>query len=414
MRPERRGLTPGQRHLPATAQIVLSAGFCLLLALPALILGRGWASEDPASRKRPSFSRSRYRFFPREFESYFNGSFGLRGPLVRLHNTLRVFGLRTAPLPQVVLGRAGWLYYDGDPVGDGVSLADFRGEALYPPGTADLIAVKVATQAKWLADRGIPYAVVVGPNKESIYPDFLPDSAGPPGGRTRLDQVSEALSRHDLPIVDPRGALLAAKQLGPLYFKTDTHWTPLGALIAYRELIGRLREVETRLVPVRLEDYTVRALPSTDRVGDIAWLLSLGGRFTDWDAVVEPRDPSWPGEQRLGKVLLFRDSFGEALVPFLRRHFREVTAVPGPISFGKIEEEKPDVVLFEVAERYLKTLQRSKTPPGTGSEPAAQPASADPAPASGMGSVIRASGRAPGPGGAGPAPLRQDGAGPRG
>lgn len=401
---DRHGPASTRRHLPAAAQILLSAGFCLLLALPAITAGRGAASGSAQPGKRPEFSWSRWRAFPREFEKHFNASFGLRGSFVRLHNALRVFGLRTSPLPQVVLGRAGWLFYDGDPIGDGVSLSDFRGNALYPPGTPDLIAVRTGSHATWLAERGIRYAVVISPNKESIYPEYLPVSAGPRGARTRLDQVSESLARRRLPIVDPRTALLGAKQIGPLYYKTDTHWTPLGALVTYRELIERLREVEPGLAPVRIEDYDLRILPASDRVGDITWLLSLAGRFGDWEATPEPRDQSWPGEQKLGKVLLFRDSFGEALVPFLKRHFRDVVAVPGGIDFRKIEEEDPDVVIFEVAERYLRTLQRSKVAPGA----------TGPAPAAGTAAVIPALGPPHGSGGAGPVPRRQGGAAPQG
>lgn len=62
-------------------------------------------------------------------------------------------------------------------------------------------------------------------------------------------------------------------------------------------------------------------------------------------------------DKALPKLLVFQDSFGEALLKFLSYHFRESVFIQSDsYSSAIIEKESPDVVIFEIVERYAPFL----------------------------------------------------------
>ena len=61
-------------------------------------------------------------------------------------------------------------------------------------------------------------------------------------------------------------------------------------------------------------------------------------------------------DSSLPKLLVFNDSFGEVLEPFLSLHFRETVFIGSQFSSVIIEQEKPDMVIMEVVERYAPSL----------------------------------------------------------
>jgi hypothetical protein len=277
--------------------------------------------------------------------------------------------------PKVILGRKGWLFYSAEPLGN-----DYQARR---PFTAEELArwgrVLEARRA-WLAARGIRYVVVVAPNKETIYPDLLPRNLRHgQGAPTRLDQLMAWLGANSqVTAVDLRRPLLGGKAGGRLYYRTDTHWNNRGSILAYRCVIAALNG----WFP------TLRALPATapydtvcdnGHVGDLSVCLGLPrGRLEKYfyfmpkvprqARMVDPgaiaaSNPGTPGrvvmecpDASLPRVVMFRDSFANELIPFLSEHFRRAVYEwpAGPLfDTGLIERESPDVVIQEFVERRL-------------------------------------------------------------
>jgi peptidoglycan/LPS O-acetylase OafA/YrhL len=84
------------------------------------------------------------------------------------------------------------------------------------------------------ASFGIKTVLILGPNKSSIYPEYLPDEIVPSSQRYSsffLDKFKEIPS---LTVYDPTSDLISAKNKeGFLYWRTDTHWNNKGAYIAF-------------------------------------------------------------------------------------------------------------------------------------------------------------------------------------
>ena len=295
-------------------------------------------------------------------------------------------GISTDP-KQVILGREGWIYL-GDQYEQTLSV-DRR-----PPSKADFARGQEIGHAAmaldaFLASRGVKlFRVVIGPNKGSIYPEYLPDWAKP-----SLPNATDALLAGTGTVfyVDLRGPLLAAKtdQHEPLYYKTDTHWNYLGAGVAFRTFAQQvsLAAPEIKWPPATV--YQLTRVDSRDG-GDLAEFLRLTAHLSDREPVIntaslsiETKESDFDTKQVLyqgankavlpptkpllvqsvgalndKRVLWLRDSFGTALSPLMAATFSEVLQLhwaeamqPGGRFIQLVEDWKPEYVFVTVVER---------------------------------------------------------------
>ena len=108
------------------------------------------------------------------------------------------------------------------------------------------LARELVGRHDFLASRRIPFLIVIVPEKYSVYPEFLPQWAVPVTTPSPLDRVLAELARYPrLNVVDLREPLRAAKARERVYYRTDSHWNYVGAMIGYAEM---MREA-MRLVP---------------------------------------------------------------------------------------------------------------------------------------------------------------------
>src|SRR6266849_1698829 len=306
------------------------------------------------------------------FESWWNDNFGFRRSLV-VGYSRALLALGVSPTPSVILGRSGWLFFAGDE-----ALASYR--AVQPFTEAELAAWqrRIETRRDWLAERGIRYLVVIAPNKETIYPEFMPESLNRVRDVTRLDQLLTYMRAHSsVAIVDPRDALRSAKAEGIVYLRTDTHWNDVGAWLLYREILIGLRQWYPQLEPLPAAAF----VPVTRKAwsGDLATMLGVNGRLSEdrlelaprngraarvADPGPRPEDPQGTlsaaerGELSLPRAVMFHDSFGLSLQPFLAESFSRIVFSSGPTNWRRnfdaalVERERPAVVIQEMAERF--------------------------------------------------------------
>lgn len=328
------------------------------------------------------------REFPKEFDRYFGDNFGFRDSLIRSHAGFLLDVLRTSPSENVVLGKDGWLFYNS--ALDGVNLKDYCGLAPLAAQELAVIERNLTTLAAHLRERGILFAVLVGPSKHTIYPERLPDAIRSLAGETRLDQFARLLAGHpEIIFVDPRRALAAGKSWSRLYFKKDTHWNGAGAFLAYRELMKSLERAGAAVSSPAEQDYRLESLPPAVR--DLSGMLGVRNPEKEGDLSLArlpaPRYdlrtiPSGPGDNPAfatatcetddparPRLLMLRDSFTEPLKPLLcpdfsRIYFRWSYSVAA----ATIDTENPAILILEFTERYLNTLKRG------GVIPSVQPA----------------------------------------
>lgn len=297
-----------------------------------------------------------------------------RDHLIRANNRWRVALFGESPVAGAIIGRDGWLYYNLE-----AALEDFLN--VMPLSESDLAAmVRVQTERRdWLAARGIDYLVVIAPNKERVYPEFMPPGLHPRQPVSRLAQVLPRLREAGIMVLDLHDPLTAAKAAHRTYMKTDTHWNRFGGLVGASALVEALRPRHANLPALAPDAY---AVVEEDRPGgDLAEMLLLPDIWRERDIVAQKRGP-WlareaapgpypdpadhPDRARVAmetdhpdwpRAVFFHDSFARNMLPYAAESFsRSVFLWNHAFAPEIVEEERPDVVVLEVVERYIFAL----------------------------------------------------------
>jgi hypothetical protein len=297
-----------------------------------------------------------------------------RDHLIRANSRLRLAVFGESPVPGVIVGREGWLYYNLEAALDDalnvVPLTEAQIEAM----------VRVQVERRdWLARRGAAYVVVFAPNKERVYPEFLPGGLHPLRPVSRLGQLAPRLRRAGVAVLDLREDLVAAKAAHRAYMKTDTHWNAWGAFAGAAALVDAVRRERPGAPPLEAADY---AVTETDGPGgDLAEMLLLPDVWREREVLVAKRSPALahpapdgaypdpadhPDRARVSletdrtewpRAVFFHDSFAKAMTPFVAERFsRSVFLWSHAFSPVIVEVEHPDVVVLEVVERYVFAL----------------------------------------------------------
>ena len=211
-------------------------------------------------------------------EAYFNDHFGCRNQLIRWHNELQL--ALSSGRSDVMLGQDGWLYFDEnhmDMVGNYQGIVQFSPE--------ELLQLKNIQQARrdWLAQRGIQYLYVIAPDKQSIYPEYLPSWLKPVRHHTKFDQFVEYMrANSSVTVLDLRPALRDARQISPTYYKTDSHWNSFGGFVASQEILKCLPPNFSQSGLTSLDSFELKKEKFTG--GDLTILL--GGVYAEEDTFV--------------------------------------------------------------------------------------------------------------------------------
>ena len=223
-----------------------------------------------------------------------------------------------------------------------------------------------------LKAQGITFLVVLPPDKNTIYPEYLPAQIPILGEQSRLDQLIAYQMQHGkAPLLDLRPALLAEKKQRPVYFTTDTHWNPYGALLATNEMLLALQNQYPVLKPHDLAEYEKPL--GVQKLGDLAGNSLPSAATEEWFGL-EPKYPrQWVrynisdqmpvivmtvnANPALPRAVIYHDSFMIWQYDFVADYFSKVTFIWSyNVDVDFIKGEQPDIVILECTERYLASL----------------------------------------------------------
>jgi hypothetical protein len=361
-------------------QIALVTVFLIVIGL--FFLGSFWTDNETISRQEkralaplPPLPRDGKSLgtFPKAFERYYQDHFPLRQQMVTWNALLRVGLFRRSPAFDALVGSDGWYYLNADG-----SLHDFLGRSTISQNDLGTLQHVIEQRQQWLASMGAHYLMVVVPNKQTIYPEYLPERLTKHRKPAMLDVVGRYLANSPTQnnFLDLTNALLEAKTRGRLYFKTDAHWNSLGAYVAYTEIVEHIRQWYPELRPIPL-DRLQRKTTTLDSA-DIARVMGLVNDVSETTEelsvkskcaavtralLTNPLLPVKLNHTKNGcaraapmRVLFISDSFGIALNEYLSETFNEVV-YDRELEFNEVipfmRDYRPDVVVHLHVARYL-------------------------------------------------------------
>lgn len=378
-----------QQPIRTLSSTMLASVFALLCILPGLMLFKFDGDTRSLTENRelaglPAWPENLEEAagWAGQFDAFVADHFAKRENLVAAYNYLHVVA-GVSPIDRALVGREGWLFLEQTRLKDAN-----RGALPLGQEQLDTLLASFELRQEYLDSKQVMFVVMPVPDKNSMFPEYLPASVrfvGP----SRLEQFREAMLNADFNSVDVVPRLQSAKLAGEeIYFQTDSHWNSRGAWFAYLALMEGLRDAgypggtvldESDVEFIRLdpyqatdivrnllglsgwvrEDHGIRA--RVNDAGEIRAFRSADGQEYDYlygpppgqeqkhFKRSEPRDGS--------RVLIYRDSYANAMLPFLVHSFDEVIYARAPknMSFdpADIERHEPDLVIYEFVERAL-------------------------------------------------------------
>lgn len=331
-------------------------GICVFFSAGMLLPGAIDPSED--SDVIPQFINENgiNSDFGNEFEEWFSKNFAFCDSVTDLYSSLKM-SLFAEGSDQVVVGRDDFLFF-------AETTADFIGTSALSDEEIEETAAALKALQEQTEAQGAEFLFVCAPNKNTIYGDMMPARYRKSESPSNLDRLYAALERHSVSYLDLRPVLLDASENELIYHKRDTHWNGAGAKIAFEQIASYF--------DITMPDLSGRGPVTADNFeGDLDALLfpekvmydsdvtyDFNGLYVFTSAYSTPMDivitARGGGEK---KLLMFRDSFANALIPYAASSFAEIRldrAMPYRTEY--LESFKPDCVVVEIAERNLHTL----------------------------------------------------------
>lgn len=299
--------------------------------------------------------------FIQKFEAWFSDNIGFREFLIALHRRIFLHVLpshSTYGKTMTLIGRDGHHFSPGSAFVS--TLPVYLGKRPWlPDERMEQLAAKLNRTKRFLERRGIRFIVMFCADKESVYPEFYPESVTLGSAPTALDKVNEYISQNtsvDFFCIKER--LLKEKSNYLLYPKTHGagdlwHYNETGAFFAYQELMKHVNAYFPSLTPFSLDDVNITYLPD----GASRVRLKSGVSFKRIDEKEENDARVFENQNRdLPTLLLMRDSYSYPFDFYLPQHF-STTISRRHREAEHLEEYvyvyKPDIVIFEVAERGI-------------------------------------------------------------
>ncbi|MBO4327675.1 MAG: hypothetical protein J5950_10425 [Clostridia bacterium] len=267
---------------------------------------------------------------------------------------------------QVIAGKDGWLFY-------AKTVDDYTGAGTLTDEEIEMIAAKLDKVRQYCAENGAEFCFVIVPNKNTVYPEYMPGYFRKTAEDTNYDKLLQKLSSIGADAPDLRQLF---GNDADLYYKTDTHWNAKGASVLSDYLTEkyspgnsfRYGMTEPECKEGLPGDLYKLLLPGTDHgsyvkygFSDQVYSFAGASGFRYLEQPVSSMDMNIETENtegKQGRLLVYRDSFGSELISLLSSQFGYVRYLRGnmPYDMNCVAADLPDAVVFVIAQRNIPTL----------------------------------------------------------
>lgn len=324
-------------------------------------------------------------------EAWWSDSMAFRQQFVRQFNLLRM-NVGIGPQKNVLIGKDGWLFDSSE------QLDDFRNSKLFTSDEVNAWREYLVFRHLDAKKHGVKFIFVIVPNKESVYPEFMPDNVTKLTEKSRTDQIVESVKNDGVAVLDLRSILEEGKKHSlRVYHQNDIHWNLIGANYGQyaiaQALAPEFPELKPRLHP--LDDFEFVSGNDVNKAGIvyygglILW-MGLADLTREYEPIFKEARPKCaePAEMDLTpwanltekqkannfkatacktghyRAVVFRDSFTELMMPYLSETYQYVAYLwlPRPVPMNAwshfLSTAHPDIVIDETVERFLEIIPR--------------------------------------------------------
>lgn len=297
--------------------------------------------------------------FFKELEEYFNEHFAFRNELIFADAKIQTMVFGVSNVDTVIYGKDGWLYYTS-------TLDDYLGNHRMTERQVYNLAHNLSLVQQYVQQNGSAFVLTVPPNKNTLYGAHMPYYYSRiVDQKHNIDALTPKLQEQGVYYADLLSLFRNDNEV--LYLKRDSHWNGKGALAAYNCIMDTLEYAHKNYedAPVtRSKDedgdlnrmlYTVYGEKELNYKYEIAQEYKYVNEVKSVEDVWIETELHTEHSMGNGKLLMFRDSFGNTLIPLLANQFEKAwftKEVPYGLE-SLMEQYAPDTVIFEKVERNL-------------------------------------------------------------
>lgn len=291
-----------------------------------------------------------------------------------LHSMYTYGTLKEIPSEQVVAGKDNWLFYVEKTDSD--SIADYEGTDRYTEEEMQEFLYAALDNQIRMNEKGIQTAILVVPNKENVYSEYMRDFyIHNPVSNT--DLLVEYLKNNGVNIVSCKEDMLRLSSEFQLYYPYDSHWNQLGAYVAVGSVLRQFNISMEELENRRILSYPLKGNYHEGAWSDLAHMSGLnyvlddeteyeveGTIQIDWNqyAVNQFNKEVWhynnPDASLSKKVFLIGDSCRTAMIPALSEMYQDIYVIHRTdYNPEMLEVVQPDYVIVEYVERYANQIK---------------------------------------------------------
>lgn len=339
--------------------------FLAIISLP--LIGLLWYEEPETTENKVLASKPKIvsegkinvDFFA-ELEAYYSDHFAYRQELVTANAVIKSNVFAESSEELAIVGEDGWLYLT-------VSLEDYQGINIATDRRLNNMAKSLSLMQEYTEGLGGSFVFICAPNKNTLYPEYMPYYYQVINEESNLDLLTPMLSEYNINYVDAKAIFNSQDEI--LYHKGDSHWNNKGAALMQDNILDK--------AGIDHIDFTELEYITYDTFqGDIDKILYPLNRHNELEydysnyyyykyltpqkdapiveqAIVETTNMSTDGD----RLLCFRDSFGNSLLPFMANEFEySYFSKNIPYRLDYMYEKGMNVCVVELVERNLTQL----------------------------------------------------------
>ncbi len=368
------------KNFPKTLNILVITAIMLTLTIPLVFMNR----QEDAVTYRENRPLARFPHFHKEdgflgynidvgpeIENYLNDRIGFRDVFISMNAKIQYYLFsKMEDDNRYRLGTHGeFNIIEGDMV------ETFQHKNLFSDEYLNDLKGAFEHLCTYLSERNSDFYFVECWDKESIYPEYFPNSVRQYGSISRTDQFINTLENcSNLNVVSMKTEYLSLKDTYEIYspYGDPVHWTPRGAYTGYTLIMNAINEDSDANVPTLSEnDFNITMTEQGMEFYNGITHTNVSESFELKSKIAKKLEnpsvkyPSFKDVQCLWyqnnnidngeRVLIIGNSFiYNYIIEYFAESFSETMFIYSLDNnfTDLVEDYKPDIVIYEVAERY--------------------------------------------------------------
>ncbi len=292
------------------------------------------------------------KFF-KQLDDYFSDNFAFRQELSTADAVIKAKLFKSSNQERVVLGSDGWLYYSE-------SMHDYLGDDVISERRAWRTARVMKLIEEHCEGKGAKFLFTIAPNKHTLYPEHMPTNYLKTDSATNYDKLLEDIAGQEVSFLDLREAFWSDERV--MYHRYDSHWNNEGATYAVDKMLNAVDKPHYSYAeePHHIEkshrgDLYNILYPSIDELDENV-IYDKEHEYVYIGPGQDVEDPMLmtKNADKEGALVMFRDSYGNASIPYIADEYKDGTFTKGqPADLDLADTKKADTVIYEIVERNI-------------------------------------------------------------